>query len=68
MKTRLIATAATALLALTGCAGGTVADPAPGVRAVTVPLDDGSTVQCVTRSSGGIDCDWNNTTPAKETR
>ena len=58
-KTLAVA-AAIAIIGLAGCANGQVADPAPGIRAVTVPLEDGRTVQCVTRASGGIHCDWEN--------
>ncbi len=58
-KTLAIA-AAIAIIGLAGCANSRIEDPAPGIRAVTVPLEDGRTVQCVTRSNGGIHCDWEN--------
>lgn len=56
MKKAITLTAG-AVLTLTGC-GGTALDPAPEIRAVTVKLEDGRTVDCVTRASGGIHCDW----------
>ena len=59
MNARRITIAAAAVLMLAGC-GGTALDPAPEIRAVTVQLEDGREVQCVTRASGGIHCDWEN--------
>lgn len=60
MKRRAAALAALAMLALAGCAGGSLNDPMPDIRPVTVTLDDGRTVGCVTRANGGITCDWAN--------
>lgn len=56
----IAATAAViAVIGLAGC-GGTALDPAPEIRAVTVTTEDGRAVDCVTRASGGIHCDWGN--------
>ena len=59
MNARRITIAAATVLLLAGC-GGTALDPAPEIRGVTVQLEDGREVQCVTRASGGIHCDWEN--------
>lgn len=57
----IAATAAVvAVIGLAGCANGSIEDPTPGIRAVTVQTEDGRTVDCVTRASGGIHCDWEN--------
>lgn len=62
MSRRKIITATAAVIAVIGLAGcgGTALDPAPEIRAVTVTTEDGRTVDCVTRASGGIHCDWDN--------
>lgn len=65
MKNKIGVAVAVALLTLTGC-GGTALDPAPEIRAVVVTLEDGREVDCVTRASGGMDCDWENTRMPEE--
>lgn len=65
MKSKFGVAVVVVLFALTGC-GGTALDPAPEIRAVVVTLEDGREVDCVTRASGGIDCDWENTRVPEE--
>lgn len=61
MKTRqkVIAAAAIMLaLALTGCANQGMTGSGNGINTFTVTLSDGRTVECVSISAGGVDCDW----------